>query len=155
MKDFFFVKIALFIAFYTSITFGFTSLDFVLPDLEIKIGRDCFRYSGNFCLLRFYSEAMVSMRPSPNTSDIRVMEKIARDTHKMINWYSFNSYQGCCSYQILTYLKFGQNFGYSPEHYLSKLTDFSSVGKSLNYIVWIFLSSSILFGGNGFNETQP
>ncbi|XP_063710853.1 uncharacterized protein LOC134839282 [Symsagittifera roscoffensis] len=90
----------------------------------------------NFCLMRFWLGVRQSSRIG-QSDDGHQFEQLIRPYYSELNWYSYREDEedGCCSYQVTTYLQYGQRFGLSPEEYFNKVYNMGVVeDKQLVYL---------------------
>ncbi|XP_075259519.1 uncharacterized protein LOC142351253 [Convolutriloba macropyga] len=110
------------------------ALVFILPGSHSLPGAECARFSNFFCLSHLWSPSRRTERPQLWTDTMR-LQILAYPMHLQYNWFSYNSGQNTCCYdQIGSYMRHGQPNGYSPDLYVSRLSDFRSDGKGLEFV---------------------
>ncbi|XP_075256685.1 uncharacterized protein LOC142349155 [Convolutriloba macropyga] len=116
------------------------SLHFQLADQNDTIGKECLKYSDAFCLTGWFTDQ--STRLDRKRSEMRDHFRfwdLAITMFRAFNWFSFLPYEAgtCCSFQTKVYMEHGQKKGISPEEYYDRITNFSSAGKQLNFLMVI------------------
>ncbi|XP_075262734.1 uncharacterized protein LOC142354345 isoform X2 [Convolutriloba macropyga] len=101
------------------------------------IARICLQYSQYYCLMLWFSVV-------PKEGDVREKLSSDRETffrliapkYKKLNWFSLtvNEKSACCFFQLWVYINKGRDKNYSPQEYFSKVSNYSTYGKELNYI---------------------
>ncbi|XP_075257044.1 uncharacterized protein LOC142349398 isoform X2 [Convolutriloba macropyga] len=79
---------------------------------------------------------MMFGRQTQNDDDFRFY-RLAKNIYKSFNWFSLRPQEpgGCCYFQTSVYMEYGRKMGLSPWEYRNKVTDFSSAGKPLNFLM--------------------
>ncbi|XP_075261351.1 uncharacterized protein LOC142353047 isoform X2 [Convolutriloba macropyga] len=118
-----------------------SSLEFVLPSIQTKLGKHCMNLGKRFCLMGMYNRPSHSDEKGPNYNRDRFDSMIGA-LYQRIHFFSFkdHEYGGCCDYQKETFLNEGWSKGISLEDYALSLTDFRSEihYKKLNWVKAIF-----------------
>ncbi|XP_075253371.1 uncharacterized protein LOC142345272 [Convolutriloba macropyga] len=113
---------------------GWHSQVFIVPNMMTSNGVKCAQKGVSFCLDSFRLEIPQSERISHQLTDILTFENLVRDRFDLFNWFSLHGNESCCSYQLNSYITFGQRFHMSAEEYMMKATAFSTGYKPLNWI---------------------
>ena len=129
-----------------------TSLTFIIPiDVQLEEWQDCRRFSLVYCLYSYETKRLNQNRAThyyfrPTSIDFlrytfywlenvttRISDEIFRPIYQSIN--NFMGENGCCIEQNRNYINFGLNeFIHNHKEYVSKMTDFKSLRKKLNFI---------------------
>ncbi|XP_063717628.1 uncharacterized protein LOC134844744 [Symsagittifera roscoffensis] len=112
------------------------ALTFVLPDPSDLLGRKCSHFSRHFCFLGYVTnEADFTREKKPE--DAANFFKSVQNIYQQINWFDLltsPSNDGCCNFQVGTYLLYGQAFGISPLQYIRLVLNLGSNNRQLTYI---------------------
>ncbi|XP_075257203.1 uncharacterized protein LOC142349494 [Convolutriloba macropyga] len=118
------------------------SLDFLLPNAFDALGAKCLKLSRYFCLLRFWIDSKQSDR-LPQKDDREEFERLVRPVYADLNWFSLwekdVSSGDCCSFQVDTYIHYGQKYGLSPSEYHQQIFHLDSIwSKQLVFlkVIW-------------------
>ncbi|XP_075249704.1 uncharacterized protein LOC142342300 [Convolutriloba macropyga] len=113
------------------------SLIFNLADPEgSSLNTKCTNLSYNFCTYGYFIRSR-GPRTSLGFSDEAAFTITARNHYQSINWYSLDQLEfgGCCEYHKRLYDVEGRDKGgLTHFQYFSRMMDFYSSGKELNYI---------------------
>ncbi|XP_075256582.1 uncharacterized protein LOC142349054 [Convolutriloba macropyga] len=106
------------------------SLDFILPNPNEELGAKCLQFSLYFCLMGLWTNTKFSNR-RPELGDREEFQRLVEPVYHELNWFSFkdeDSSRACCSYQVNSYIDYGQKYGLSPTQYFDKIFELGLSG---------------------------
>ncbi|XP_075249448.1 uncharacterized protein LOC142342134 [Convolutriloba macropyga] len=130
------IVVFFFVELIPSVDADWRSLVFIVADsYGNERSKECSNFSNSFCTYGYLVDTPEKNVRWPDRYN-QVFQILALRHYKTINWFSFWTQElgKCCEFQEHMYFENGQEKGLSPAEYFTRVTDFSSQGKRLNYL---------------------